>query len=122
MQILAWDGRGRRALEPVAIQSPRGRQLLAAVPVAARLRTAHVVGPDGAVHSGGDAVAIIAALLPGAAPLGLVARLLPWLVRGGYGAIAANRITVSRFVPRAAKARADAELARRSAPGTTAHA
>jgi predicted DCC family thiol-disulfide oxidoreductase YuxK len=120
VQILAWDDRGRRALAPVAIQSPRGQELLATVPQELRLKTAHVDAPDGTVRSGGDAVAVLSAVLPGAAPYGLVARLLPWLVRGGYGVIAANRITVSRAVPKAAKARADAALARRSAPGTTA--
>jgi predicted DCC family thiol-disulfide oxidoreductase YuxK len=118
VQLLRWDDRGRHGLEPVAIQSVRGQQLLAAVPEADRLRTAHVVGPDGTVRSGGDAVPAVTAILPGAAPLGLVARLVPWLVRGGYGVIARHRITVSRFVPRAAKAAADADLARRSGPDT----
>lgn len=118
MQILAWDNRGRRGLEPVAIQSPRGQELLAAVPPDDRLKTAHVVAPDGTVRSGGDAVEVVSTILPGAAPFGLVARTLPWLVRGGYGFVARNRITISKAVSASRKARADAELARRSAPRT----
>ncbi|XAY07205.1 hypothetical protein DSM112329_04085 [Paraconexibacter sp. AEG42_29] len=120
MQILAWDNRGRRGLEPVAIQSPRGQELLAPIAPADRLKTAHVVAPDGSIRSGGDAVSVVSGVLPGAAPFGLIAKLLPWLVRGGYGLVARNRITISKAVPKARKARADAELARRSAPGTTA--
>lgn len=118
VQLLRWDDRGRRGLEPVAIQSARGQELLVGLPEADRLRTAHVVRPDGSVRSGGDAVAVVAAILPRAAPIGLIARLVPWLVRGGYGVVARHRITVSRFVPASAKAAADAELARRSRPGT----
>ncbi len=113
VQLLAWDGRGRGALRPVAIQSAEGQRLLAAVPAAERLKSAHVVGPDGTVHSGGDAAAVVADLLPGGAPLAFVARLVPGLVRGGYGVIAGNRIRISRLVPAAAKRRADAALAAR---------
>jgi predicted DCC family thiol-disulfide oxidoreductase YuxK len=115
VQLLAWDGRGRRLLEPVAIQSVRGAQLLATVPEADRLKTAHVVGPDGTVYSGGDAAAVVADLLPAGAPLAFVARLVPWLVRGGYGVIAGNRIRISRLVPASAKRRADTALAAREA-------
>ncbi|UTI67066.1 hypothetical protein NBH00_09330 [Paraconexibacter antarcticus] len=117
---MAWDAKGRATLAPVAIQSPRGQELLAGVAPELRLKTAHVVGPDGVVHSGGDAVAVVGRLLRGGLPVTLVARLVPWLVRSGYGVIASNRVTVSKAVPTAAKRRADAELARRSAPGTTA--
>ena len=48
--VLAWDRRGR--LRPVAIQSDEGQQLLAALPEADRLASAHVVEPDGALRSG----------------------------------------------------------------------
>jgi predicted DCC family thiol-disulfide oxidoreductase YuxK len=113
VQLLRWDARGRRVLEPIAIQSDEGARLLAAVPEAARLKTAHVVGPDGVVHSGGDAAAVVADVLPAGAPLAFVSRLLPWLVRGGYGLVAGNRMRVSRIVPAGAKQRADAMLAAR---------
>lgn len=119
MQLLAWDAKGRRTLEPVAIQSPRGQELLATVPASLRLKTAHVVDPDGVILSGGDAVPWLGKVLPYGTPLRLLAK-LPLVVDGGYRLIAGHRITVSRAVPKAAKARADAELARRSAPGTTA--
>jgi predicted DCC family thiol-disulfide oxidoreductase YuxK len=119
VQLLAWDAKGSRTLEPVAIQSPRGQELLAPVPVAQRLTTAHVVDPDGVIYSGADAVPWLGKVLPYGTPLRLLAK-LPWVTSGGYGLIAGHRITVSKAVPKAAKARADAELARRSAPGTTA--
>ncbi|MCW2998812.1 MAG: hypothetical protein JWN65_2361 [Solirubrobacterales bacterium] len=113
VQLLRWDGQGRRLLEPVAIQSPEGARLLAPVPPADRLKTAHVVGSDGVVHSGGDAAAVVADVLPAGAPFAFVARLLPWVVRGGYGLIAGNRMRVSKVVPAGAKQRADAVLAAR---------
>ncbi|MCW3013685.1 MAG: hypothetical protein JWO02_777 [Solirubrobacterales bacterium] len=112
-QLLRWDERGRGVLRPVAIQSPEGARLLAAVPEEARLKTAHVVGPDDVVHSGGDAAAVVADVLPAGAPVAFVARLLPWVVRGGYSLIAGNRTRVSKLVPAGAKQRADAVLAGR---------
>jgi len=115
VQLLHWDNRGRGVLHPVAIQADEGKALLTSVPADQHLKTAHVVGADGVVHSGGDAAAVIADLLPGGAPLAAVARLVPWLVRGGYGVIAANRIRVSRLVPAGAKRRADAVLTARAA-------
>lgn len=115
VQLLAWDDRGRGILKPIAIQSERGSELLAPVPEATRLKTAHVVDAEGVVHSGGDAVAVIADLLPAGAPFAFVARVVPWLVRGGYGVIAGNRIRISRLVPAVAKRRADAALAARGA-------
>ncbi len=114
VQLLAWDARGRDVLSPVAIQSPEGARLLAGVAEEDRLRTAHVVGPDGVVHSGGDAAPVVADVLPAGAPLAFVARRLPWLVRGGYGVVAGNRMRVSKLVPAGAKRRADAVLAQRT--------
>ncbi len=113
VQLLAWDDRGQRLLRPAAIQSDRGAALLASIPETDRLKTAHVVGPDGTVYSGGDAAPVVADLLPAGAPLAFAARMVPWLVRGGYGVIAGNRIRISRLVPSAAKRRADAVLAAR---------
>jgi len=43
-KVLAWDR--RRRLRPVAIQSDEGQRLLAAVPEAERLDSAHLVSPS----------------------------------------------------------------------------
>lgn len=98
----------------MAIQSERGAALLASVPEADRLVTAHVVEDEGRVTSGGDAVAVLADVLPAGAPIAALARALPGPVRGVYGFVAAHRIGISRFVPAGAKARAAGVLAERA--------
>lgn len=107
-------GRDRTdALRPVAIQSDEGQALLSAVPEAERLRSAHAVDRAGRVHSGGDAVSVVAAALPSGAPLAWVARRLPLPMRVAYRAVAANRLRLGRLVSSGRRARADAVLARR---------
>src|SRR5271167_4465915 len=61
-------------LDPVALQDPRTRTLLASVPPPARLRSWHLVAPDGRVVSGGAAVPELSRLLPGFRGLGLLSR------------------------------------------------
>jgi predicted DCC family thiol-disulfide oxidoreductase YuxK len=110
--LLRWDRRAR--LRPVAIQSGEGERLLESVAPDARLATAHAVTADGRVHSGGDAAAPIAAVLPGGAPLARIARAMPGLVRAGYGLVAGNRSRLGPVIPRAARERATGVIARRS--------
>jgi predicted DCC family thiol-disulfide oxidoreductase YuxK len=55
----------RRCLRPMAIQSAEGQGLLSEVPEAQRLESAHLLAPDGTLHSGGAAAAPVAELLPG---------------------------------------------------------
>jgi predicted DCC family thiol-disulfide oxidoreductase YuxK len=114
VQLLRLD-RGRR-LRPVAIQSERGQELLRDVPEELRLASAHAVGPDGAVHSGGDAIPLVARALPFGVPVALVAGLVPALTRSGYRLVAGNRMRLGRLVSADRRARADAALARRDAP------
>lgn len=95
-RILAWDRRGR--LRPVAIQSPEGAELLAAVPEAARLDSWHLVGPDGHVRSGGEAAAPLARLLPGGRPLAGLFRTFPRLTDRSYRAVAGNRGRLARLL------------------------
>lgn len=116
--LLRWD-RGRR-LRPVAIQSAEGARLLADVPRGARLASAHVVDAGGRLLSGGDAIAPVAAVLPGGAPLAALARRTPRAMRRAYGVVAGRRGVFGRLVSDAAKARADARIAARS--GTSARA
>lgn len=114
MQLLRLD-RGAR-LRPVAIQSDAGQRLLASVPEELRLRSAHAVGEDGVVHSGGDAIPLVARALPAGTPVALVAGLVPPLTRGGYRLVAGNRVRLGRLLSAERRARADAALARRLEP------
>ena len=106
----------RRALRPVAIQSEEGGGLLAGVPEAERLLSAHAVTEDGTVASGGDAVAPIAAALPGGGVAAPVLRSLAPVTRGAYGLIAGNRSRLGRLVTPAMLRRADALIGARAAP------
>ena len=68
--------------------------------------------------SGGDAVATVAAVLPGGAPVAALARRAPALTRLGYDAVARARPLLGRLVSAKAKVRADARIAQRSASST----
>jgi predicted DCC family thiol-disulfide oxidoreductase YuxK len=110
--LLAWDRAGR--LRPLATQSAEGQQLLADLTPEERLATAHAVDAAGRRTSGGDAVAPIAAVLPGGAPLAALGRRAPALVRAGYRAVAGRRSPFGRLISDAARTRADERIARRS--------
>ncbi len=113
-RLLAWDRAGR--LRPLAIQSAEGQRLLAGLTPEQRLATAHAVDAAGRRASGGDAIAPIAAVLPGGAPLAALARRAPALARAGYRAVAGRRSILGKLISDAARARADARIARRSGP------
>ena len=91
-RILFWDRRG--ALEPMPLQSPRAAELLRDVDPAERMESWHLVLEDGTVHSGGEAVAPLARILPLGAPAALVAKTFPRAMNALYGWVAENR---SRF-------------------------
>jgi predicted DCC family thiol-disulfide oxidoreductase YuxK len=113
-RLLAWDRAGR--LRPLAIQSAEGQRLLADLTPQARLATAHAIDGAGRRTSGGDALAPIAAVLPGGAPLAALGRRAPALARAGYRAVAGRRSVLGRLISEAAKARADERIAARSGP------
>ncbi len=115
-RLLAWDRAGR--LRPLAIQAPEGQRLLADLTPEQRLASAHAVDAAGRRASGGDALAPVAALLPGGAPLAALARRSPGLARAGYRAVAGRRTLFGRLVSDAARARADERIAQRSASST----
>jgi predicted DCC family thiol-disulfide oxidoreductase YuxK len=106
--ILDWD-RGRR-LDLMTLQDPRAAGLLASVPAEERMRSSHLVMPDGTVHSGGASVEPLARLLPAGTPAALVARAAPGLMDAGYRLVAGNRMRVSKLVPAGAKRRADERI------------
>jgi predicted DCC family thiol-disulfide oxidoreductase YuxK len=114
--LLAWDRAGR--LRPLAIQSAEGRLLLGDLTPEQRLATAHAVDAAGRRTSGGDALAPVAAVLPGGAPLAALARRAPAFARAGYRAVAGRRWLFGKLVSDAAKARADERIAQRSASST----
>ena len=115
-RLLAWDRVGR--LRPLAIQSAEGQALLGDLTPEQRLATAHAVDAAGRRTSGGDALAPVAAVLPGGTPLAALGRRAPALARAGYRAVAGRRTLFGRLVGDAAKARADARIAQRSASST----
>jgi predicted DCC family thiol-disulfide oxidoreductase YuxK len=102
--LLALDDRGR--LLPTSIQGEQGLSLLGSVPAGRRLETAHVVGPDGVVHSGGDAAAQLAAEVPALAPFAPLLRRFAGASRAGYGLVARNRTRLGPLIPERAKWRA----------------
>jgi predicted DCC family thiol-disulfide oxidoreductase YuxK len=115
-RLLAWDRAGR--VRPLAIQSAEGQRLLSNLTPGQRLASAHAIDAAGRRTSGGDALAPIAAVLPGGAPLAALGRRAPWLARAGYRAVAGRRSLLGRLVSDAAKARADERIAQRSASST----
>jgi len=111
--LLAADRAAR--LRPASIQSGEGDVLLAGTAPEARLASAHVVAPGGAVTSGGDTVAVLAAVLPGAAVTVPLARAAAPLSRAAYRLVAGNRTTLGRLVSPAMRAAADERIAARRA-------
>ena len=88
-RIRRLDARGALAFAP--IQGEVGVELLAAVPPELRLASMHAVTPDGRVWSGGEAVRVILAELPGGVILSRLAAANPELTDRVYRFVAANR-------------------------------
>jgi predicted DCC family thiol-disulfide oxidoreductase YuxK len=110
--LLAWDR--RRALRPVAIQSKEGQALLAELPPAERLASAHVVEVDGRLRSGGAVAAPVLRLLPVGGPLARLAERSPRLADRCYRTVANSRGTLGRLLPARAKRWADSAIERRT--------
>src|SRR5437588_4067895 len=66
-----------RVVEPVPIQSERGRELLADLEPDERLASWHLVDSSGARHSGGDGIPVMFAALPHGRPLSWLTARLP---------------------------------------------
>jgi predicted DCC family thiol-disulfide oxidoreductase YuxK len=110
--LLTWD-RARR-LRPVAIQSEEGNRLLHAIPPEDRLKSFHLVRPDGQVESAGPALADLFRELPGGAAVARLLELSPAATSRGYQWIADNRVRLSRPIPGRIKRLANRRLAARS--------
>jgi predicted DCC family thiol-disulfide oxidoreductase YuxK len=111
-QLLRLDRDG--ALEPVAIQSQTGGELLKSVPTELRLSSAHAVTESGEVFSGGDAATVIAPHLTGGRFLRPLAAAFPPLTRAGYDMVAGHRQSVGRLVSKRSRDAADSLLAERT--------
>lgn len=92
-RVLELD-RGR--YRPLAIQDPRSAELLPGTTEEERLRSFHIVDPDGTVHSAGDGLAL---LIP---PL----RASSKLASRAYWLVANNRTRLGKLLPDAARRQA----------------
>jgi predicted DCC family thiol-disulfide oxidoreductase YuxK len=95
-KILAWDRAG--ILRPVAIQSPDGDELLAAIPEPERLRSWHLALASGELRSGGAAAAPLVAMLPGGRPLAYLLRRFPRVTESAYRYVAEHRGRFARLI------------------------
>ncbi len=93
-RVLRWDR--RQALRPLALQNPEADELLADLDEGRRRGSWHLVTAEGRVYSGGDAVAPLADLLPGGAPVAALARLFPATTRRLYRFVARHRGDLGR--------------------------
>lgn len=110
-RVLGWDR--RRALRPVAIQEPEGVALLQGLDAGARIASWHLVDADGVRTSAGAAVAPLARMLPGGAPVARLAERFPLAVENGYRAVVRRRAPLGRLVTAGAARRARGRIAER---------
>jgi predicted DCC family thiol-disulfide oxidoreductase YuxK len=95
--MLAWD-RGHR-LWPAPIEGPVGERWLAAMPVAERVASWHIVEAGGVVSSAGRGIPAILEYVPGGGLPARALRLAPGLVERAYWFVAGRRSRFSRLVP-----------------------
>ncbi|MBA3728698.1 MAG: DUF393 domain-containing protein [Actinobacteria bacterium] len=74
-RIMTWDHHDR--LRPVALQDPAAERLLPGMKPEDRMRSWHLVKPDGRIYSAGAAVPPLMRLLPGGRPLAALASTFP---------------------------------------------
>jgi predicted DCC family thiol-disulfide oxidoreductase YuxK len=111
--ILRWDR--RRTLEPVALQDPRARRVLAELDPERRMASWHLVDEQGEIVSAGAAGAPLLRALPGGAPLARILDLAPGAVEAAYARVAGARGTLGRRLTDRAVSRADELIAQRQA-------
>ncbi|TMK42630.1 MAG: DUF393 domain-containing protein [Actinobacteria bacterium] len=99
--LLTLDRRAR--LQPVALQSQEGADLLWDLPPAARMASLHVVAKGGRRTSAGRALAQVLEAIPGLSLAGALLRRRPALAELAYAAVARHRGVLGRAIPMAAK-------------------
>ena len=98
--IARWDRAGRVDIVPWS--DPQALDWLAGLAPALRDRSMHLRDHDGRLHSRGDSLLRLLALLPGGGPVAAAARRLPflrWALVHGYDLVARNRSWLSRLTP-----------------------
>lgn len=93
-KILAWDRRGR--IRPVALQDPEADRLLPGMDEDTKMRSWHLVTPDGQVRSAGSAAPSLFRLLPGGGPLAGLAAAFPRTTDRAYRWISEHRDWLGR--------------------------
>jgi predicted DCC family thiol-disulfide oxidoreductase YuxK len=96
--IRAWDRVGRIAIAP--IQSDEGVRFLARMTPAERLRSMHVVTPEGAVHSGSAGIPALLRLLPAGRPLAHLGEAMPASTERAYRWVSRHRGRLGRVLGR----------------------
>lgn len=107
-KILAWDRHDR--LRPVALKSPEADDFLVGMDPERKGASWHLVLPHGRIYSGGSAVAHLARLLPGGAPVALLASTAPRTTDRIYRWVARHRDRLGRALGERACAIDPAEL------------
>jgi predicted DCC family thiol-disulfide oxidoreductase YuxK len=97
--LLRWD-RWRR-LDPIAIQDPEGQRLLAPIPEAERLRSAHVMAANGEILSGAEGAPALLRQLPAGRPLAALLAIAMPLTRLVYRLVTAARPAIGWILPAA---------------------
>jgi len=95
-KILARDRQNR--IRPVALQDPEASLLLPDVPDDERMRSWHLVTPDGDAFSAGEAVPPLLRLLPGGKPPAALAATFPGTTERLYRWVADHRDWLGRRV------------------------
>jgi predicted DCC family thiol-disulfide oxidoreductase YuxK len=111
--LLAWDRANR--VRAVPIQSTRGDDLLSNMEREDRLKSWHLLDAGGMLHSGGAAIPVIFAALPGGTPIAGVVSRFPTTTSRAYDWIASHRVLLGRGLrvrPRAWAAQVIAERER----------
>ncbi len=104
-----------RRLDPAAIQSPRGEQLLADVAREERLESWHVIDARGVRRSAGAGIPVVLAALPGGAPLAQLAARSPRATTRAYVWVAEHRSGLGRLLHPRTRAWAVRVIAERGA-------
>lgn len=98
-KILWWDRRGR--IRPVALQDPEADRLLPGMDESTKMKSWHLVTPDGRVRSAGAAAPSLFPLLPGGQPLAALASTFPRTTERAYRWISEHRDFLARLGARA---------------------
>jgi predicted DCC family thiol-disulfide oxidoreductase YuxK len=109
--LLRWDRAHR--LDAASIQGSRGERLLGEMSPEDRLRSWHVIDGARVVHSGGSAVPVVLAVLPGGAGFARVASRIPGVTSHAYEWVADHRVTLGRLFQARSRAWAARVIAER---------